>query len=216
MIPLSRILLSSILASCLIPMTDYADTSDFSMGAHANIVGGRGEPSNDVPGIGIIANHPINDQWFMDIELIHSEADFERPWKPLGLLQDPAVKTIDAVYTSNALLFHLGQNIEMDSTTLAAYWTAGIGINSIDVDDVSGPLDGGGTFNITTDPGTETLLGMKVGIRQKLGINWSANYALRFDYHLANWVVTDTISATTTSIDNYSSYGLLVGISRQF
>ena len=86
----------------------------------------------------------------------------------------------------------------------------------IDVDDVSGPLEGGGTFNITTDAGTETLLGIKLGIRQSLGDYWSANYALRYDYHLADWNVTDTISSSTTDIGNYSTYGILVGVSRKF
>ena len=60
----------------LIPYIAYAETENFSIGAHANIVGGRGEPSNDVLGIGVIANYPVNDKWFMDIELIYSEADF--------------------------------------------------------------------------------------------------------------------------------------------
>lgn len=204
------------LATILTPCAVYSETGDLSIGAHANIVGGRGEPSNDVLGIGIIANYTLNEKWFMDIELILSEADFERPWQTLGLVQDPNEKTIDAVYTSTALLFHFGQNIAMDSPTLGAYWTAGIGFNSVDVDDVSGPLDGGGTFNITTDAGTETLLGMKLGIRQALGEKWSANYALRYDYHLADWKVTDTISNTTTNIDNYSTYGILLGVSRKF
>ena len=208
--------LSLAIAASLTPYAVYAETEDFSIGAHANIVGGRGEPSNDVLGIGVIANYPVNDKWFMDIELIYSEADFERPWKTLGLVQDPNEKTIDAVYTSTALLFHFGQNIKMDNTTLDGYWTAGIGIHSIDVEDVTGSLDGGGTFNITTDAGTETLLGMKLGIRQRLSDNWSANYALRIDYHLADWKVTDTVSSTTTNIDNYTTYGLLAGVTRKF
>ncbi|MCW8956464.1 MAG: outer membrane beta-barrel protein [Gammaproteobacteria bacterium] len=213
---LSYLVLLFILATNLTPTTVYSDTGDLSIGAHANIVGGRGKPSNDILGIGIIANYSVSNQWFMDIELIYSEADFERPWKPLGLVQDPTEKTIDAVFTSTALLFHFGQNIQMESKTLKGYWTAGIGFNSVDVEDVTGPLDGGGTFNIITDPDTETLIGLKTGIRQRLGDNWSANYALRFDYHLADWKVTDTISATTTSIGNYSTYGFLVGVTRKF
>lgn len=216
LLPFTSLSLALALITGLTPYTTYSDTADFSIGAHANIVGGRGEPSNDVLGVGIIANYPVNDKWFMDVELIYSEADFERPWKPLGLVQDLNEKTIDAVYTSTALMLHFGQYIEMSNATLNGYWTAGIGFNSVDVDDVSGPLEGGGTFNITTDAGTETLLGVKLGILQTLGDKWSVNYALRFDYHLADWKVTDSISTTTTNIDNYSTYGFLAGVTRKF
>jgi len=195
----------------------YAQESDMSFGIYGNIVGSSGKPSNDVPGIGLIGNYQLKDKWFVDIELIYSEADFERPWQVLGIVQDETtVKTIDALYTSILVMAQMGQNINGGSRSYDYYWSAGLGFNSIDVDDASGPVEGGGTFNITTDAGTEVIIGGKLGIKQHLSDSWSMNYAMRIDYHLADWTVTDTVSSTTAKIDDYATYGILIGVQKKF
>jgi len=75
------------------------------LGFYGNIVGGSGEPSNDVLGFGLIGSYQLKNSWFIDIELIQSEADFERPWKALGLTQDESsVKTVDAIYSSTLVM----------------------------------------------------------------------------------------------------------------
>lgn len=200
-----------------ISITSYAQEGDMSLGLYGNIVGSSGEPSNDVLGIGLIGNYQLKDNWFVDIEFIHSEADFERPWKVVGIVQDETTeKTIDALYTSTLIMAQMGQNINSGSNSYDYYWSAGLGFHTIDVDDVSGPVLGGGTFTITTDAGTETIIGGKLGIKQHLSDSWSMNYALRIDYHLADWTVTDTVSSTTAKISDYATYGALIGVQKKF
>lgn len=201
----------------ILPFQVYAEEGDISFGMYGNIVGTSGKPSNDVLGIGIIGSYQLKDSWFVDVELIQSEADFERPWRVLGLVQDESVlKTVDAIYSSTVVMAQIGQNINSGSVSYDWYWSAGLGFNSIDVDDASGPLVGGGTFNIKTDASTETLIGLKAGIKQHLSDNWNINYGLRINYHFADWTVTDTVSNTTAKIDNYGLYGILVGVERKF
>lgn len=214
---LNKSVLIGLLGMLSISFASYAQEGEISFGLFGNIVGSSGKPSNDVLGIGLIGNYQLKDKWFIDIELIHSEADFERPWKTLGIVQDETTeKTIDAVYTSNLLMAQIGQNMSSGSSSFDYYWSAGLGFNSMDVETVSGPVLGGGTFNITTDTRTETIIGGKLGIKQHLSDNWSMNYALRADYHLADWTVTDTISNTTTKIEDYTTYGMLIGAQMKF
>ena len=199
------------------PFLVHAEEGDMDFGLFGNIVGSSGEPSNDVLGIGLIGNYQLKDNWFVSVELIQSEADFERPWKVLGQVQDETtVKTVDAIYSSTLIMAQMGQNIKSNSNAYNWYWSAGLGFNSIDVDDATGPLVGGGTFNIRTDAKTETVIGFKGGIKQYLSDNWNMNYALKINYHLADWTVTDLNSSTTAKIDNYALYGLMVGVERKF
>ena len=113
-------------------------------------------------------------------------------------------------------MVHIGQNIKSDSQKFNWYWSAGLGFNSIDVDDVSGPLNGGGNFTIKTTTDTETVIGLKAGIKQHLSDNWNMNYAIRANHHFADWTVTDTVSNTTAKIDDYGLYGVLIGVEKRF
>lgn len=74
-------------------------------GLYGNLVGSGGEPSNGVLGIGLIGSYQLKSSWFVDIVLIQSEADFERPWKVLSLTQDESsVKTVDSIYSSTLVM----------------------------------------------------------------------------------------------------------------
>jgi len=42
------------------------------------------------------------------------------------------------------------------------------------------------------------------------------NYAIRFDYHLADWDVIDSVGNASIKIDDYVLYGALIGIERKF
>lgn len=52
-----------------------AAEGDISLGFYGDIVGGSGEPSNDVLGIGLIGRYQLKDSWFVDLELIQSASD---------------------------------------------------------------------------------------------------------------------------------------------
>ena len=212
----SKILLSTLAAPLLLPLPLSAEENKMSLGLYANIVGSSGEPSNDVLGAGLIGSYKYNASWYIDMELIHSKADFERPWKIAGVIQDPSVDTIDAKYTSNILMAHLRQNIKSNNPAYDWYWSAGIGLNSLDIDDASGPVEGGGTFNIKSNASTETIVGFKTGIKHHVSETWNINYAIRLDYHMADWEVTDSVSNASGTIDDYITYGALIGVEKLF
>ena len=194
----------------------YSTSGEFSVGLFGNAVGSKGVPSNDVLGFGVTANYELKDNWFVSLDFIRSKADFERPWKAAGLIQDPAVKTIDAKYTSNLFMVHGGKVISSDNSNHDWFWSAGLGVNSIDVDDASGPLQGGGNFNVTTTVSSETMMGIKGGLIHHFSDNWDVTYTLRLDRHIAEWVVKDTLSPASGVVDNYATYGASVGISRKY
>lgn len=193
-----------------------AADGDYDLGLYASIVGADGEPSNDILGFGLFATRQLNDNWFIDLEFILSqEADFERPWKVTGLQQDDSVDTIDAKYSSETLMIHAGKKAPFTASS-DWYWSAGIGFNSVDVDDVSGPLQGGGNFALVTQADTETIIGVKLGVIHHLSNQWALHYSLRLDQHLADWSVKDSNSSASGAIANYLTYGLNIGISRGF
>lgn len=96
------------------------------------------------------------------------------------------------------------------------FWNLGAGLNAIDMDDVSGPVQGGGTFDITTDAGTEFVILGHAGWIQQLGDSWQARYALALEQHLADWKVRDRNTANTASIDDYTVAGFRIGLTYQF
>ena len=83
-----------------------------------------------------------------------------------------------------------------DDRRLQWFWTAGAGVNSVDVEDQSGPLAGGGTFDIAIDAGTEWVASASVGLRVRLGERFLFEPAMRLDQRFADWDVTDRVSST--------------------
>lgn len=97
------------------------------------------------------------------------------------------------------------------------FWGAGLGFSSVDVDDVIGPTDAGGTFNIKTDVDTETVLMGSIGYRYPFANSqWSLQGALRIEQHLADWEVFDRVSGRVDNIDDYTVWGIHFGIERSF
>jgi len=194
-----------------------AAEGDRIFGVYANVFGASGQPSGDVLGIGFMTQYQLKNLWFLDIELIQTEADFDNPLKVLELAQDESItSTVNAVYNSTIVMLRLGKIIKTSNPVFDAYWSAGLGINTIDVDTITGPLLEGESFKVATDAQTETLIGLSGGIRQHLNDNWDINYALRINYHVADWTVKDIISSTSKKIDNYVLYGVMIGVERRF
>ena len=95
------------------------------------------------------------------------------------------------------------------------FWQIGPGISFVDVDDVGGPVQGGGTFDIKTDAGTEILGSVGGGYRRHSG-KWVTEIGARYDYHIADWELMDTVSSTSGSVDDYSTWAFLIGLSYGF
>lgn len=198
-------------------LTVNAAEGDRIFGIYANVFGVSGKPSGDVLGIGFMTNYQLKNLWFLDIELIQTEADFDNPLKVLELAQDESItSTATAVYNSTIVMLRLGKTIKTSNPSFDGYWSTGLGVNTIDVDTITGPLLEGESFKVSTDAKTETIIGLNAGIRQHLNDDWDINYALRVNYHFADWTVKDIVSSTSKNIDNYILYGVLIGVERRF
>ena len=65
---------------------------------------GDGVPANDILGLGVIGRYRLNNGWFIGAGIDTYAFDYERPWRIVGLEQDPDVSTIFAELNFNSLL----------------------------------------------------------------------------------------------------------------
>jgi hypothetical protein len=156
------------------------------------------------------------DRWFVGAALDQYSYDFERPWMVLGLVQDPNVDVIDTSTDALQVSGWFGGECGAAEKRLHWVWTAGLGFSSPSADDVTGPLMGTGTFDITTDPGTEIILSATGGLRYRMGERWSLQFGVRVDHHLADWTVYDRVSDTTATISDYTGFGGNLGFGFRF
>ena len=78
--------------------------SKWELGANFNIVGSDGTPTNDMLGFGFVGHYQLSNDWYTGFVLDYSpDFDFEHTAAVVGVVQDPAVKVIDAIGTSTAI-----------------------------------------------------------------------------------------------------------------
>ena len=170
----------------------------FEMGVRLDVLVADGEPANDMPSAGVYGRYRLGDRW------------------RLGLAGDDSVGEIDAKATSTAFTAWIERVYERPGRRLEWFWGAGGGFATVDVDDVTGPLLGGGTYDITQEVGTEILVGASAGFRFRFAERWALEAALRLDQHLTDWTVTDRVSGRTTDLDDYLVKGGHFGLSYRF
>jgi hypothetical protein len=51
---------------------------------------------------------------------------------------------------------------------------------------------------------------------QRLGQHWSARYEATLEQHFADWDIEDQVSGRTGSCDDYTVYGLRIGMNYRF
>lgn len=194
-----------------------SEHNSMELGARLNIVGSDGTPTNDMLGYGLVGHYQLTQEWYVGFTLdISPKFDFERTAAVVGIIQDPAVKDIDSVGDSTALTGFIERRYPSESGSLQWFWNVGLGFANVDFDNASGPVQGGGTFDITTNADTETLITSSIGMQQRINDNWSARYAFSYDQHLADWTVTDNISSATAKVSDYGIYGIRVGMNYAF
>ncbi len=199
------------------PSAAKAQDGQISVGLRANIIGGTGKPVNDTLGFGLFGRYRLSEKWLVGFGVdVASGYDVEKPESFVGLVQEIDVDVIDASADSYAFMGWIERDYKRDSSKWGWFWTAGLGINSVSVDDATGMLEGGGTFDVSTDAGTEFMLTFSGGIRRQLGSSWALELALRFDQHIADWKILDRLSGATGSVDDYSIRGVTLGVVKSF
>ena len=194
----------------------FAQDPRWDAGVRANIVTASGEPANDILSTGLYVHYYLSNDWALGFAYDRADYDFERPWLVLGFEQDPDVEVIDTT-TESTVISAWGERLYGSAPHVHTWFLgAGLGHASPDVADVQGPLANGGTFDITTDAGTEILAMVSAGVRRHFGNHISVELALRLDHHFAEWDVLDRVSGRTAQTGDYTAYGLHVGFGTRF
>ena len=185
----------------------------FQIGVRGGTFLGDGEPTNDLPAVGIYGRYNWSEKWHLGLSLDYLSGDFERPYKILGI---NSTTEIDSDMTNIIISIWGEREFSLKSQKLKPYIAGGIGIGLVDVDDVSGNVPGGSQFDIKTDGGTEYIPALAVGLRYLFGQRWEAEIAGRYSYHFADWEMKDRVSGKSDSIDNYSTWGFYFGLGFRF
>ncbi len=196
--------------------TASAQESRYQVGLRGNVLLGDGVPANDILGFGVIGRYALHDGWFAGAALDFYDYDFERTSDVVGILQDPAVKAIDAAASNTVLSGFFGRRYGESQRGFDWFWTAGLGIGFPDVDDIGGPTALGGTFDLTTDAGTEFHLMGTLGTSYHLTPTWSATFAARLEHQFMDILVTDRVTGATGKVDSQSPVGAYLSINYEF
>lgn len=194
-----------------------AEGGRLELGLRANVMGADGEPTNDQLGAGIVGRYRLNDRWSLGASLDRATGfDVELPARFLGLDADPAVGEIDASATATQVLVWMERRYGRRESRLEWFWGLGAGAVTTDVDPVSGPLVGGGSFDIVQDVGTELVAASLAGLRVRLGRAWLLEAALRADQHFTDWTIRDRVSGAAGEFDDYLVRGISLGVGYRF
>lgn len=214
----SKLHLAAILALAVLSFERTAAAQDrrFDLGVRGIITASNGEPANDIPGFGVFGHYHFKDRWSLGLAVDQTEYDFEQPARILGLQQDQDLEPIDVLAEATVLSAWLQRSFNRPGGRTTWFLGAGLGFATIDVPDAAGPLEGGGTFDIQTDAGSEIIVSLLAGFQSRLGNRFFLEFALRADQHFADWQLTDRASGRTGSIDDYLAYGGYLGIGIRF
>lgn len=183
------------------------------IGARFGILVADGEPANDMPFYGVYGSYLLKPDWYLGVGVDFFEFDFEQPYKILGI---NSALVNDAPVSNTVISAWIEREFGQDSQAWKPFALAGIGIGMTDVDDLRGDVSGGGTYNITTDGGTEVIPFIGAGLRHSLTKRLDVEITGRADYHIGGWDVKDINSGLTASVDDYLAYGAYVGLVYRF
>lgn len=187
----------------------------WEVGYRTGVALADGEPSNDIPiPVGVFGRYRWNEAWALGASLELSKGDYERPYEIAGELS-PEEFDGESEWTTLALWCE--RTFAKPASKNAWFLALGLGYASVDVEDPeSGPLVGGGTFDIVTEADDEIILSLGGGYRRLLGSAWGLEAMVRYDEHLADWEVRDINTGAEGSIDNYGALVFLVGVTFGF
>lgn len=189
-------------------MVNAQGITDF--GFRGNVELGNGKPANDMLGFGLYTHYKFNDGLLLGVGIDSIGYDFEGVAGTVGITQDLSVKTIDATTKVTNITAWLEQRGP------SWYYRAGLGLGLVDVSNKGGLVEGGGTFNITTDAGTEILLLAGVGHRYPFSQNWTLDTYAGLVHHLADWKIRDTVSGSTGTVSDYTDSSFHIGLDYSF
>jgi hypothetical protein len=206
-----RWLLASAALLSSTPQVARAEAGRFEVGLRYAAVSAGGTPTNDQMGPGLFGRYRLAERWLIGASIDRLTGDVERPYEELGM-RSP--EEIDADGESTILSAWVER--EYGKHELLWFWSVGLGFTSPDVDDIAGPLEGGDSFDITTDAGSETLLSAGAGLRGSFSKRFGFELGLLGRRHLAEWTLTDRVTGEQATIGDYTTLGLQGGLRARF
>ena len=192
----------------------FGNTQDkLKIGARAGIYLASGEPANDMIFYGVYGSYLLAPKWYLGVSADFLGFDFEQPYKILKINSD---LVNDAPASNTIISAWIEREYGQDSQAWKPFALAGMGFGIVDVDDIQGDVEGGGTYDITTDGGTEVIPFIGAGLRNQFSKSFEAELAVRAQYHIGGWDVKDRISGLKGSVDDYFAYGAYAGLIFRF
>lgn len=215
---MSTRLLAAVLCCLVLPAAALAEDSPWSAGLRAGMSTAGGVPSNDSVNMALAVRYALDDRRHLGFALEQMTFDFERPHKVVGLQQDFAAEPEDIDAKTTSLLYTVSyeQHHGLAAARWRPYWSLQFAVCSPDVDDVTGPVQGGGTFDVRTDAGTEYIPGARAGYLWQFAGSWSADFSATVNHHFADWKVEDRQSGNRDRVDDYTHYGAQLGLRYRF
>jgi len=210
----SRIVLTTLVLVMGIS-TQASAQSNIEVGLRGNVLLGDGQPANDILGAGLMGKYYLTDGWFVAATLDVYDYDFERPYKTVGIEQDPNVKTIDSTIRTTALGGAIGRHYG-DKSGFDWFWSAGVGVGFPDTTNISGPTDSGGTFDLVIDAKTEIQIMTTLGTTYYLSDRWSFTAAARAEHHFLDITVVDQVSGATGKVESQTPLGAYLSVNVAF
>lgn len=206
----------ALLALILCTPSVEAQERGFDLGFQLNILGGTGNPTNDILGYGVNMRYQLTERWWIRAGIDRSdEFDVEGPADFFPLPADFSAGVIDAKGTSTMAMVWI-ERVFKQGARVEWFWGLGAGINSVSFEPVSGPLIGGGSYQIVTNADDEFILSAIAGARWNVGTRWSIELIARGDEHQADWQLRDEVSGATAVVSDYTIRGATLGIRYQF
>lgn len=201
-----------------LPVAASADdeTDRFAVGLRTAITTAGGEPANDMSTNGVDVRYRLGGGWRVGGALEYVVYDFERPTKMLGLTQRRGVPTVDEKIDAVVVRAFVERDYRRDGSAWSFFWAAGAGFASPSGDGARGELEGGGTFDLESDIGTEILAGGTTGVRRDIGAHVGIELAFRADQHFVDWTVVDRVSGGTAEVDDFLEYGVQLGVAMRW
>ncbi len=186
----------------------------FDFGLRGGTTLGDGKPANDMITYGVFGRYHVNNRFSFGVGVELLTFDFEEPApRVLGIATSA---TFDAGATSVLIEGAAEFNLLPADSLHELVVHGGVGCAAVSVDDLRGTTASGGTFDIDTNAGTELLFSIGAGYRFQLSQHWNLEALARYNHHLADWSVRDSVSGASATVNDYGTTSLLLGFSHRF
>ncbi len=195
--------------------TSAIEYHQYEFGFRADVNLSTGKPANDIMGYSLLGRYRLSEDWLIGFGYETAKGwDVERPNEDLGLSTSAV---LDASADSNMYSLWVERRYDESYYDAFWFWTAGIGLNQVDVDNLVGTTDLGQNFNLQFDVDNEIAITLTAGRTHHIADSSSFSYGARLEQRLSSWNVTNLENNTTTEIyDNYPIYGVFVSMSLGF